>query len=106
MIMATKKARSPKAKAPAPTPEVKVEAPKVEAPKVEAPKEEAPKVIANPVVVEEPKRKTLEKYVRPETNQHEDEPKWVDPNHGLTQSRYGMGRLKHRMRTRKSRYEQ
>ena len=99
--MANKKPRSPKAKAPAPTPEVKVEAPKVEAPKVEA-----PKVDANPVVVEEPKRKTLEKYVRPETNQHEDEPKWVDPNHGLSQHMYGMGRLKHRMRTRKSRYEQ
>mgnify|MGYP005635757243 CR=1 FL=1 len=104
--MATKKPRSPKAKAPAPTPEVKVEAPKVEAPKAEAPKEEAPKVDANPVAVEEPKRKTLEKYVRPETNQHEGEEKWVKPDHGLTQHMYGMGRLKHRMRTRKSRYEQ
>ena len=107
--MATRKARSPKAKAPAPKP-VEVEAPKVEvkneAPKVEEPKVEAPKIDANPVAVEEPKRKTLEKYVRPETNQHEDEPKWVDPDHGINQHMYGMGRLKHRMRTRKSRYEQ
>ena len=93
----------------------KVEAPKVEAPKVEvkveAPKAEAPKVEevkidSNPVKVEEPKRATLEKYERPETNQHEGESKWVAPDHGITQHLYGMGRLKHRMRTRKSRYEQ
>ena len=92
----------------------KVEAPKVEAPKVEvkveAPKAEAPKVEevkidSNPVKVEEP-RATLEKYERPETNQHEGESKWVAPDHGITQHLYGMGRLKHRMRTRKSRYEQ
>ncbi len=95
---------------------IKVEAPKVEEPKVEAPKAEAPKVEepkveevkidANPVKVEEPKRATLEKYERPETNQHEGESKWVEPDHGITQKLYGMGRLKHRMRTRKSRYEQ
>lgn len=93
----------------------KVEAPKVEAPKVEvkveAPKAEAPKVEevkidSNPVKVDEPKRATLEKYERPETNQHEGESKWVAPDHGITQHLYGMGRLKHRMRTRKSRYEQ
>ena len=91
-----KKPRSPKANAPAPKPEVKVEAPKVEETKVES----------NPVVVEEPKRMKLEKYERPETNQHEGESKWVDAEHGITQHMYGMGRLKHRMRTRKSRYEQ
>ena len=100
---------------------IKVEAPKVEAPKVEAPKAEAPKVeepkveapkaeepvnVLAPVKVEEPKRATLEKYERPETNQHEGESKWVEPDHGITQKLYGMGRLKHRMRTRKSRYEQ
>ena len=99
---------------------IKVEAPKVEAPKVEAPKvevkvetpkAEAPKVEevkidSNPVKVEEPKRAILEKYERPETNQHEGESKWVAPDHGITQHLYGMGRLKHRMRTRKSRYEQ
>ena len=98
-----KKPRSPKANAPAPKPEVKVEAPKVEA---EAPKVEETKVESNPVVVEEPKRMKLEKYERPETNQHEGEDKWVKPDHGITQHLYGMGRLKHRMRTRKSRYEQ
>jgi len=94
---------------------IKVEAPKVEAPKVEvkveAPKVEEPKVeepanVLAPVKVEEPKRATLEKYERPETNQHEGESKWVEPDHGITQHLYGMGRLKHRMRTRKSRYEQ
>ena len=94
------KVEVPKVEAP------KVEAPKAEAPKVEKPKVEEPKIIAAPVKVDEPKRATLEKYERPETNQHEDEPKWVAPDHGITQSLYGMGRLKHRMRTRKSRYEQ
>ena len=112
--MATnKKPKSSKASAPAP--KVEVEAPKVEAPKVEvkveAPKAKAPKVEevkidSNPVKVEEPKRATLEKYERPETNQHEGESKWVEADHGITQHLYGMGRLKHRMRTRKSRYEQ
>ena len=97
------KPRKSRAKKPA-TP--KVEAPKVEEPKVEEPKAVEPKVTANPVKVEEPKRMKLEAYERPETNQHEGESKWVDPNHGITQHRFGMGRLKHRMRTRKSRYEQ
>ena len=100
--MATnKKPKSSKADVPAPKAEVKVEAPKAEAPKVEE-----PKIESAPVVVEEPKRMKLEKYERPETNQHEGEPKWVEADHGITQHLYGMGRLKHRMRTRKSRYEQ
>ena len=115
LIMATnKKPKSSKASAPAPkvtapkveAPKVeapKVEAPKAEAPKVEEPKVEAPKIDANPVKVDEPKRMKLEKYERPETKEHET--KWVEPDHGITQSLYGMGRLKHRMRTRKSRYE-
>ena len=99
--MATnKKPKSSKASAPAPKAEVK------EQPQVEAPKVEEPKVESAPVVVEEPKRMKLEKYERPETNQHEGESKWVDAEHGITQHLYGMGRLKHRMRTRKSRYEQ
>jgi hypothetical protein len=107
IIMATnKKPRSSKASAPAPKVEVKAEAPKAEAPKVEEPKVEPPKIDSNPVKVEEPKRMKLEKYERPVTNQHEGESKWVDPEHGITQHLYGMGRLKHRMRTRKSRYEQ
>jgi len=100
--MATnKKPRSSKASAPAPKAEVEVEAPKAEAPKVEE-----VKLDSAPVEVEEPKRMKLEKYERPETNQHEGEPKWVEADHGITQHLYGMGRLKHRMRTRKSRYEQ
>lgn len=86
--------------------EVKAEAPKVEAPKVEAPKVEEPVNVLAPVKVDEPKRMPLEKYERPVTNQHEGESKWVEPDHGITQHLYGMGRLKHRMRTRKSRYEQ
>ena len=97
------KPKSPKvsaSKAKAPKKEVKLEAPKVEEPVAEA-----PKIDANPVKVEEPKRMKLETYERPETNQHEGESKWVEPNHGITQNLYGMGRLKHRMRTRKSRYE-
>jgi hypothetical protein len=98
-----KKPRSSKAGASAPKVEVEVEA---EAPKAEAPKVEETKIDSAPVKVEEPKRMKLEKYDRPETNQHEGESKWVDPEHGITQHLYGMGRLKHRMRTRKSRYEQ
>ena len=104
-IMASqRKPRASKAKAKVEAP--KVEAPKVEEPKVEAPKAEEPVNVLAPVEVEEPKRATLEKYERPETNQHEGESKWVEPDHGITQHRFGMGRLKHRMRTRKSRYEQ
>ena len=94
------KVEAPKAEAP------KVEEPKVEAPKIEEPKVEEPANVLAPVKVEEPKRATLEKYERPETNQHEGESKWVEADHGITQHLYGMGRLKHRMRTRKSRYEQ
>ena len=99
------KVEEPKVEAPkAETP--KVEEPKVEAPKIEEPKVEEPANVLAPVKVEEPKRATLEKYERPETNQHEGESKWVEADHGITQHLYGMGRLKHRMRTRKSRYEQ
>ena len=101
-MAAQRKPRASKAKVEAP----KAEAPKVEEPKVEAPKAKEPINVLAPVEVEEPKRATLEKYERPETNQHEGESKWVEPDHGITQHRFGMGRLKHRMRTRKSRYEQ
>jgi|TARA_R110002012_G_scaffold318039_1_gene535526 hypothetical protein len=103
-MTAQKKPNSSKAKVPV-APKVK-EQPKAEAPKVEEPKVEEPKVESAPVKVEEPKRMKLDKYERPETNQHEGEPKWVEADHGITQHLYGMGRLKHRMRTRKSRYEQ
>jgi hypothetical protein len=107
----SKKSRSGRAKKPV---EPKVEAPKVEAPKVEEPKaksvEEAKPeekvIVSAPVKVEEPKRMKLEPYERPETNPHEGESKWVEPTHNLAQTMYGSGRLKHRMRTRKSRYEQ
>ena len=103
-MTAQRKPKSSKAKVPAtPKPEVKEQ---TSAPKAEKPKVEEPKIDANPVKVDEPKRVKLEPYERPETNLHEGESKWVDPNHGITQSLYGMGRLKHRMRTRKSRYEQ
>ncbi len=109
-IMATQRKSKAKAKEPK-APEPKAEAPVVEEPKAEAPVIGVPeegelKIDSNPVKVEEPKRQKLEPYVRPETNQHEGESKWVDPDHGITQHRFGMGRLKHRMRTRKSRYEQ
>jgi hypothetical protein len=104
-MTAQKKTRSPKAKAEAPK---VVEAPKepvVEEVKVEAKAEPEPEITSAPVKVEEPKRMKLEAYERPETNQHEDEPKWVKPDHNISQHLYGSGRLKHRMRTRKSRYE-
>ena len=100
-MTAQKKNKSPKAK---PAVEAPVEEVVVEEVKVEAKAE--PEIVSAPVKVDEPERVKLESYERPETNQHEGESKWVEAEHGITQHLYGMGRLKHRMRTRKSRYEQ
>jgi hypothetical protein len=98
----SKKSRSSRAKKPV---EPQIEAPQVEEPKAEA-KPEEKVIVSAPVKVEAPERAKLEPYERPETNQHEGESKWVEPTQGLSQTMYGAGRLKHRMRTRKSRYEQ
>ena len=93
----------------------KPSAPKVEAPKVEEPavepvaevaEEKAPEPVENihaPVEVEE-ERKTLDPP--PEPKKEVKPAGWVEADHGITQHRFGMGRLKYRMRTRKSRYEQ
>ena len=98
----------------------KSEAPKVEAPKAEAKdladlaetmkakleeSEEKPVNIHQPVEVKEPKRMKLDPVPERPPLKHKDEPQWVDADYGITQSLYGMGRLKHRMRTRKSRYD-
>ena len=106
-MTAQRKSKPAKAQAKA-APKKVEEAPKEEAVKeVEVKAETEEKVITSaPVKVEEPKRQKLEPYERPETNQHEGESKWVAPDHNIAQNLYGAGRLKHRMRTRKSRYEQ